>query len=63
MQPTLNIPGSVSSRCTGGEKKNQTAADCHGEKDVHVEFHRLMSLWLTVSGDNTQEPCPLLPLS
>ena len=44
MQPTLNIPGSVSSRCAEKKKKkNQAAADCHGGKDVHVEFHRLMS--------------------
>lgn len=56
MWPALNIPGSVSSRC-GGErrrkKKNQAAADCHGEEDVHAEFHRLMSPRLTASGDNT----------
>lgn len=57
MQPTLNIPGSVFLHAVlwGGkkEKKKQAAADCHGEEDVHVEFHRLMSPWLTVQGDNT----------
>lgn len=59
MQPTLNIPGlGFSSRCALGggvrkKEKNQAAADCHGEEDVHVEFHRLMSAWLTVQGDNT----------
>lgn len=37
-------------QCQRGE--NQAASDCCGEQDVHVEFHRLMSPWLTVNCNN-----------
>lgn len=45
------------------KKKKGSEAECQAEENVHMVFHRLMSLPITASSNNTAGSWPLLLLS